>query len=214
MANLESFGADRDDIEGQRFRKYKNKEGNTDRIGIVYEDPKVMFKGLKAHFSEKYFGCKSTEKQKEVCCTHAYAGNKPRYRIAAVIIVYDLITKDGKQKLKDYEIIPWIFGEGMYGKLSAADKEFPLSSHDIKLTCKNEEYQNMDIQSCRESIWGSNKELREKILKEAQTMLEERGRNLASDLSLTEIRDLLGVDTAGSEDAAMDVDIAQVVETT
>lgn len=212
MANVETFGADRTDIESSKFKKYRGKDGQTDRIGIIMKDPKEMFKGLRAHFKERYFVCKSTKQKKEICCLHGYEGNRPRYRVGGVIVVYDLVVKDGKSKLKGYEVLPWSFGEKMYQKLVEINKEFPLESHDLKLTCTNEEFQNFDVFNCKESLWSSNPDLKAKILAEYETLIEEVARNLAADLSVTEIRELLGIDAAGSEDAASDVDLGTVIE--
>jgi len=210
---VEEFGLDRDDIETPKFKKYRAKAGNTDRVAILYTDPAKMFKGAKTHFKDRFFLCKSTKNKKEICCLHSYENNRPKYRIAAVIIVYELVNKDGKTKLKDYEVLPWIFSEKMYSKLSAADKEFPLSEHDIKLTCTNEDFQTIDVTPCKESLWSGNEELKKKVLEEAENYFEDVGRNLAADLGISEIRELLGIDAPGSDDAATDVDLGEVMET-
>jgi hypothetical protein len=210
---IESFGTERDDIQGSKFQKYKGKAGNTDRVGIIPFEGKKFFKGAKCHFKDRMFLCKSTPAKKEICCTQSYEGNRPMYRISCVIIIYNLTTKDGKTKLKDYTLIPWIFREKMYQKLVAADKEFPLDQHDLKLTCSNEEFQTIDIQSCKESIWSSSPELRKKVLEEAAPLFEEATRNIGADLGLTEIREILGVDEPGATDAATDVDLGQVIDT-
>lgn len=212
MANVESFGPDREDIDTGKFKKYRGKAGNTDRVGIIYEDPKKMFKGALTHFKDRFFLCKSTKEKKEICCLHGYEGNRARWRVGAVLVVYDLVQKDGKMKLKGYELLPWVFSEKMYKKLSEADKEFPLAQHDIKLTCTNEDFQSIDVQSCRESIWIGSADLKKKILEEASSMFEDIGRNLAADLSLSEIRELLGIDAPGADDAATDVDLEGIAD--
>jgi hypothetical protein len=212
-ANVESFGTERDDITGGKFPKYQGKPGNTDRVAIVYEDPKKLFKGAKTHFKERYFLCKSTKDKKEVCCTHSYKNNNPQYRIACVLVIYDLVTREGKQKLKDVEVLPWIFSETVYRKLCDRDKEFSLADYDIKLVCStNKEYIQYDIVSCNSSIWKSNDELKARILKEAAPLFESMGKTLATDLSITEVKELLAIDSPGSEDAAADVDLGGVVE--
>jgi hypothetical protein len=210
---IESFGTEREDIQGSKFQKYKGKAGQTDRVGILPFEPKKYFKGAKCHYKDRIFLCKSTPAKKEICCTHSYEGNRPMYRIGGVIVIYDMVTKDGKMKLKGYQLLPWVFREKMYQKLVQADKEFPLDQHDIKLTCSNEEFQTIDIQSCRESIWSSNPELKKKVTEEAQALFEEVSRNIGSDLGVTEIREVLGIDAPGSDDAAADVDLGQVIET-
>jgi hypothetical protein len=208
---IESFGTERDDIQGSKFQKYKGKAGNTDRVGLIPFEGKKFFKGAKCHYKDRIFLCKSTPNKKEICCTQSYDGNRPMFRIASVIVIYNLVVKDGKQKLKDYQLLPWIFREKMYNKLVSADKEFPLDTHDIKLTCSNEEFQTIDIQSCKESIWASSPELKTKILEEASSLFEEAIRNIGADLGLVEIREILGVDAPGADDAATGVDLDQVI---
>lgn len=213
MAQVESFGLDREDIQGGKFKKFKGKENQTDRVGIIYITEKEMFKGVKAHYKDRYFLCKSTKEKKEICCLHSYEKNRPSYRIGCILVIYDVATdKSGKVSLKGYELLPWVFGEKMYGTLSEENKEHPLTGCDLKLKCTNAEYQNFEVHSCKESIWQSNAKLKEKILEQASTLFEELPRSLSSDLSITEIKELLGVDAAGSEDAAADIDLGAVAD--
>jgi hypothetical protein len=99
----------------------------------------------------------------------------------------------------------------MYQKLITADKEFPLAEHDVKLICTNEDWQTIDVQSCRESIWVSNEGLKKKVLEEAEKVWEDISKNLGSDMSLSEIKELLSIEDGGVDDAAADVDLGQVV---
>jgi hypothetical protein len=209
---VESFGMDRDDIRSTKFKSYKGKQDQTDRIGLIFSSPKEIYKGALIHYKDKYFVCKSTKESKSICCTTSYEKNKPKWRIAAVIILYDIQVKDGKPKLVGYELLPWIFGESMYNTLKEINKEFSLESHDLKLKCKNEEFQNMDVLACNDSIWRKNTELQKKILADFPALVEDAKGNLGQDLSLEEIKELLGVETLGSQDAATDVAVGDVLE--
>lgn len=214
--SVETFGTERDDIQGNRFKKLKMKTGDEIRCGILYFDEKGkdIFMGAKVHTKKdmKTFICKSTKENKEVCCTHSWEGNIPRYHIGCIIVIYT-IGKDssGGMKLKEYELLPWIFWETMYRKIVSADNEFPIIKHDLKLKCTNDEYQNIDIQSCKESIWTSSKTLKERIIEEAKPLRETISRNLGADLSLIEVKELLGIDITSS-DTATDVDLGSVVD--
>lgn len=207
MANVMTFGADNDNVKSTNFAKYKGKAGQRDRVGIVYEDPKQMFRGCLTHYKDKYFVCKSTDEKKAICCTHGYEGNRARWKIGCVLIIYKM---DGA-KVTGYKLLPWVFSEKMYQKLKTANLEFPLDAHDFYLTCTNEEFQNIDIQSCKDSIWLKKDEFKKKVISEAKDFLEDMSRNLAHDISLEEIRELLGLDTPGSEDAATDVNFGDVI---
>jgi hypothetical protein len=213
---IESFGTEREDIHSSKFQKYEPKTGQEDRVGIIPYEPRKFFKGAPCHFTEdpkRLFLCKSTKEKKEICCTHGYKGNRPIYRIGCVIIIYDLVKdKEGKAKLKSYTLLPWVFREKMYEKLVSADKEFSLDKYDIKLKCVNAEFKTIDVQSCNGIIWSNNADLKKKVLEDAQPLFEEMTHNIASDLGVTEIRELLGIDTPGAEDAATDINLGDVIE--
>jgi hypothetical protein len=214
---VESFGTERDDIQGNRFQKLKMKTDDEIRCGVVFfdEEGKKIFLGAKVHTKKdmKTFICKSSKDKKEICCTHSYEANIPKYHIGCIIITY-ILGKDanGKTKLKDYELTPWLFWEKTYQKLVSADKEFPLVSHDLKLKCTNGEFQTIDIQSCKESIWASSADLKKKVLEEAKPLYESLSRNLGAEVSVSEIKEILSIDVAGSDDAATDVDLGSVVD--
>jgi len=214
---VESFGTERDDIQGNRFQKLKMKTDDEIRCGVVFfdEEGKKIFLGAKVHAKKdmKTFICKSSKDKKEICCTHSYEANIPKYHIGCIIITY-ILGKDanGKTKLKDYELTPWLFWEKTYQKLVSADKEFPLVSHDLKLKCTNGEFQTIDIQSCKESIWASSADLKKKVLEEAKPLYESLSRNLGAEVSVSEIKEILSIDVAGSDDAATDVDLGSVVD--
>lgn len=215
---VESFGTERDDIQGNRFQKLKMKTDDEIRAGIVYfdEEGKKMFLGAKVHTGKdmKTFICKSTKEKKEICCTHVYSANAPRYHIGCVLVIY-VLGKDanGKVKLKEFDCVSWIFWEKTYQKITSADKEFPIISHDVKLKCTNGEFQTIDVQSCNNSIWLSSKDLKEKVLEMARPLYESISKNLGMDASVSDIKEILGIDVAGAEDAATDVDLGSVIET-
>ena len=67
---VEMIGADRDDVQSTKFKSYKGKEGQTDRLGIVFPDEaynngKKIYCGAMIHYEpkskrfrlEEYFFC-------------------------------------------------------------------------------------------------------------------------------------------------------------
>jgi len=204
------FGADNEDVKGYSFKSWKAKGGEKYRIGFIFPDgeAKKMFSGVPIHYKDRYFVCKSTPEKKAICCTHHYDGNKPRWRVGGVIVLYEM----SENKLRGYKLHPWVFTDKMYQKLKTANGEFPLSSHDLILSCTNEDYQTIEPQACKESFWQKKEELKAKILKEAAPIRDEVADNLASELSIEEIKELLGIDDAGSSDAAENVDLGDVLE--
>lgn len=210
--SVEFFGTDRVDIQPSRFPKLKMKKGDTFRVGIVHFSENKVFVGAKVHIKKNgpSFLCLSTKDKKEICCTHNWEGRIPRYRIGCILVKYQIDNdKNGKPVFKGYELVPWIFWESMYNKIVLADKEFPIAKHDIKLHCTNTDYQTIDITSCRESIWTSNSEMKEKIIKEATPLLETLKDNIAANLSISEIKELLGLE--GDKPSIIDLEMSKVI---
>jgi len=204
MSEIMTFGTDNEDIKGG-YKKYQGKKGETHRAGFVYSDPKSMFAGAKVHYNQRYFLCKKT-----ICCDK----QAPRWRVGTVIVLYST-DKLGNPKMDpfSYEILPWMFSEQSYNKLRVADSEFPLISHDVKITCTNQEYQNLDINSCKESIWQMKEDFKKKVLEEAKPVWEHVKKNLASDLSVEEIKDLISGGTEGGADpSATNVNLEDVLK--
>ncbi len=204
MAEFEQFGFEKEDIKGGVFEKYKGKKGETHRIGIIYTDPTALFVGNKIHFKEKYFICK-----KGKCCELL---GPARYRIGAVIIKYATDKQGALKKPFSYDIYPWLFGEQTYAKLKSANSEFPLTTHDIKITCENEDYQNLTPSVCNECVWTSKEELKKMVLEQARPMWESLKRSIGQDLSVEEINDLLGASSPAGSDPSTSIDLDSVLD--
>jgi hypothetical protein len=204
---IEEFGFEREDINPGKHEKYKGKTGKVDRVSIVFDEGQQPCVGGKIHYKDRYFLCKSTREKKEVCCTHGYEGNEPKDRVACVLVVYEISGK----KLQGYKVVPWVFGATMYKKLNVLSSEWPLDQHDINLNCTNEDFQTIEPMNCKECYWRSNEGLKKKVLEEAKQVRAGLARAIAADLSLAEIREHLGIDGAGSDDAAVDVSLGDVV---
>jgi hypothetical protein len=58
-----------------------------------------------------------------------------------------------------YKLFLWVFGKQTYQKIRACNTEFPITQHDVKIVCWDEQYQTVNIVPCVESIWLAKKEL-------------------------------------------------------
>ena len=204
--NVNTFGFNEgdDDIRGGQYEKYKGKKGEVHRCGVVYTDPKTMFAGSKIHFSSRYFLCK-----KGICCEKLGA---PKWRVGAVLVKYNTDRQGNVKQPFSYELLPWLFSETTYNKLKNVNSEFPLASHDIKISCTNEEYQHLDLTPCSESIWQAKDTLKSQVLEEAKPIWDHIKKSLGSDLSVEEIKDLLGVGGGGpAADPTQKVDLDSVL---
>ena len=202
-ANIETFGFENEEIKSGVFDKYKGKKGEIHRLGIVYTDPKAMFAGSKVHFKERYFLCK-----KDICCDKI---GPAKWRVGAVVIKYSTDKLGGFKKPFSYELLPWMFSENTYIKLKTTNAEFPLATHDLKIACTNEEYQHLDITPCNDSVWIAKEDLKKKILEEAKPIWDYIKKGIASNLSIEEIKDLIGIGAPEGSDPTTDIDLDQVL---
>lgn len=203
--NIETFGFENEEIRGGFYEKYKGKKGEIHRVAILYSDPKTMFAGSKIHYANhRYFLCK-----KGLCCDKC---GPARYRVGGVIVKYGTDRNGTVKQPFSYEILPWIFGEQTFIKLRTVNSEFPLASHDIKISCENDDYQHLSFAPCNESIWIAKEDLKKKILEDAKPMWEYVKKSIASDLSVEEIKDLLGVGGGGGgSDPSSNLNLDQVL---
>ena len=200
----EEFGFENEAIRGSNFEKYKGKKGETHRIGIVFEVADKLFRGKKVHFKEKYFVCTG-----KTCCKVL---GPAKTRIVATIIKYNTDRTGVVTKPFGYEILPWNFSENAFLKLKTLNSEYPLTEHDIKISCTNQDYQHLDFSVCKESLWQANETLKKQILKEAAPVTESSS-NIAPMLTEEEIKDLLGVAVQGpAADATTDIDLNSVLD--
>ena len=128
----------------------------------------------------------------------------PKPRIATVIVVYTEANmnaqfekdSEGKPKLNPnaWEVMPWVFGRDKYNDLSAVDENFGLLKHDLRITCEDEDFQQLDIRvaDANEAVWRQNEDLRQKILKQADQA--SNSISLAADPDIEKLKSIFGDD--------------------
>lgn len=201
--DISTFGFENDDIKSGMWEKYKGKKGEVHRGAIVFTDPKAMFVGAKIHFKEKFFLCKNS-----ICCEKL---GSPKWRVGMVLVKYNT-DKLGQPKTPfSYDLYPWLFSETTFVKLKTLNNEFPLATHDIKISCSNEEYQHLDITPCQESIWQLKDELKNKVLADAKPIWDYIKKGLGSNLSIEDIKDLLSMSSGPATDPTTKLDLDKVL---
>lgn len=193
------------DYEPESLNFYKGIRGETHRISIV--STKDIIRAT-THFKEGkgYFLC-----IKGACCKSL---GYPRNRFGAVVVHYRT-DKSGEIQDKtkiDYDIKLWFFSDDKWKLLKENNKQFDLTKHDLKIITIEEKYQNLQIQPYAGSIPEKVPGMREKVLKEVDTMgLKQRmEQTIAKHLSAEEINTLLGIGTV--ENRPDDVDFADVLK--
>lgn len=201
--SIETFGFENEDIRGGMYDKYKGVKGEVHRNAIVYTDPKAMFAGSKIHFKERFFLCK-----KGKCCEIL---GPSKWRLGAVIVKYNTDKLGTIKKPFGYELLPWIFSEQTFLKLKTVNSEFTLASHDIKVSCTNNDFQHLDITPCTESIWTAKDSIKTRILDEAKPIWDFIKKSIATNMSDEDINDLLGI-TGTATDPTQKLDLDNVLD--
>jgi hypothetical protein len=216
MSDFIGFGLnDKEVLNNGQLERYKGKEGQVDRISLVWfymdedgnprmgdgDTPKFArasyhyVPGLgyilpKGEFTAKKFGA-------------------PKTRLATYIVKYRTDRSGKPQAPFEYELMEWQFGPDKFQLLSNINDEFPLVKHDIKVTCSGEQYQKLSFTATAgEALWKKNEEFRAEILRK---VAEHGEMSLARDVSIEEIKNSLGEATEVPVDDD-DVDFDSLVE--
>lgn len=204
-----------ENIQSNKFDRFKAKAGETYRISFVWWDtvgdrPNIDAKSprfimAKRHYIQGvgYFLSKGPEYDK-------LAGGPPKSQIATVIVVWPTDRKGSLDKTRfqagDVEVKPWIFGQDKYDQLKRRHEEFPFGSFDLSIVCTDTQYQKMDLSPCRDNFFRKcleNDKLKfiaDDIIAKTNTIVGNNAQGvpeglrgiIARDLSLDKIREKLG----------------------
>jgi hypothetical protein len=195
--NISAFGFE--NIKDGMFEKYKAKENQIDRVAIVCTDSRAMFVGTKVHSKDRDFLC-----MKGKCCEIL---GPSKWCIGTVLIQYATDKQGNLKKPFCFELLPWIFGEATFSNLKTMNSEFPLASHDIQISCENEDYQHLNILPCNESIWTAKDELKNLILEQANPIWGHVKKFITSDVSVEEVGNLPATgESSGDNDSSATID--------
>lgn len=188
----EEIGFDDDSVSSNKFEKYQGKKGYTDRIGMCLLNPqsgKPIVKKVLSHYIEGAGYVKAND------YTIAKYG-EPSLRLGTVIVQY-ATDKNGKlEQPFRYTTKFFIFSAKKYELLKKANSEFPLESHDLLVTCTEQEYQNLSFNSCKEAAWKLKPELKKQVEEAATRLAASLDRQLAQDLTVQQLKEKLGEDSA------------------
>jgi len=195
------------EVKSKNKERYKGISGEKHRIGIIW--PKVKegekqsgpFGMKKTHYHEKYFLCKEG-----VCCDKLGPADN---RFVCLVVKYKT-NKDGTIKKREGEVIPfdfevleWVFKDTKFTLLKGLHNEWDLKTRDFLVELKGksqEQFQDLILTPCKESIWQMKPEFMELIYKESEPMRVNMERALGQDLSTDEIKELLGLELTQPQD--------------
>jgi hypothetical protein len=208
-----SFG--NDDNVGKKTSRFKAEGGRTYRVSLVgfrSFNPDGTPDVSDAQNAIRFAGCERIYKPGVGYILYkspAYAEfGTPKQAIATVICVWPT-NKDGEldeastlsvQKGVGWQVMPWVFSADKYTEIKRKHKRFPLTEHDLSLSCTDTQYQKITFSSERTCLLArylaseneAHRAVGMKIVREAQAVMNNIHRDLARDLSLDEIREKLG----------------------
>ena len=213
---MQSFGFDNDKIKANGFKKFKGEKGRK-YIGALVPlsgpDAQDFFKGSATHYhesSQKRFLCLSDESKgiKEHCCTYEYAGSDAAWRIGAVLVVYRVADDNPNKIVGIADVLPWIFSPTIFTTLKTI---YADHGHvDMSLECQDSTYQKFVILPKKGVAWKNDEKSKAYVTSQAKKQFENLPKQIASKMSLGEIRELLGVSTGSAEDAASSMDLGSI----
>lgn len=149
-------------VRATDFDLYDGRKGITDRISII--DPNSIF-AARVHFKKDagYIVCQSKwarQGTQEVmveeapCCAKL---DPPRKRFACLVVQYNT-SSDGQLATPiGFTLKLWRFSEDKYILIRNVHREYPLTAHDLKITCSEVKYQKLAIQNTKECLWRLDK---------------------------------------------------------
>jgi hypothetical protein len=100
---------------------------------------------------------------------------EPKKYYTTVLLIYPTDRKgdiDREKVSTHWKVMPWRFGRGMYEKFWKLNESLgslgqSLATQDLKLECKDAQFQNIDPNFCGAAIWQKNERFRALVLEKA-----------------------------------------------
>jgi hypothetical protein len=194
-----------DEHIGQKTKSWKGEKDNSYRFSFVWFDgldkgtPDLtkaapQFTGAPCNYLQGvgYFVNQGPEYTK-------IAGQPPRNRAATIIVVWPT-DKDGdidKSRLGkgDVDVQAWVFSDDTFKQLKKINKQFPLGSHDLGVTCTETQYQKLTFISCTDNLLASfltkpqAKAFTDKIINKAMTVFGDINTYIGKEMTIQQIRE-------------------------
>lgn len=221
-----SFGSG-DESLGKKNRRFKAEKDRTYRMTFCwYKDFDAEGSPIIKPDNIRFTGCERVYKQGVGYFLYKGPGyaefGTPKQTVATVVCVWPT-DKEGNLDVAAFKnatgwaVMPWLFDPEKYATIKNANKRFPLIEHDISPSCTDAQFQKMTFASEKDNLLmgmlrgnsALHRETAKKIIEQAKACAENIHREMARDLSIEEIRSLLGGESGGPVGAgssAKDVD--------
>jgi hypothetical protein len=206
MSDFIGFGVNDEVLSRGDLEYYRGKQGIVDRIALCWlnrdadgkplisdfrdPDPKITprFKLEMHHYVQGLGYIKPVD---------PYTTEKfgpPKTMITTFIVKYatDRLGQiHGDLDISKVSVHPWKVSPDKFNRMKVMHGEFNLTCTDIKVSCKEEKFQNMDMTQCNGlALWIKDPEIRKFVLKQVEQM--ERKLKGVRELTVAEIKEKLG----------------------
>jgi len=221
-----SFGSGDENL-GKKNRRFKAEKDRTYRMTFCwYKDFDSEGNPVNKPENIRFTGCERI--YKPGAGYFLYKGpaynefGTPKQTVATVVCVWPT-DREGNLDVASFKngtgwaVMPWLFDPEKYATIKNANKRFPLIEHDISPSCTDAQFQKMTFASEKDNLLlgmlrgnsPMHRDIAKKIIEQAKACGESIHREMARDLSVEEIRSLLGGGDGGPVGAnasAKDVD--------
>lgn len=192
---IEEIGMDDPSIKGMDIEQYKGRKGIVDRMFLLFN----THLKAKVHYNGRYIICHSKTSDKGECCE--VLNGDPKLRFANVVCQY-ATNKDGALSNPfGWAVKSFIFSEQRYVDLRQIHAEHDLTKVDLQSRCDDEQYQKLTLTPCKQSalieLDKKNPGLLKKVMAEADEIRKKLKHKLGSDMTITEIKELVGKGETG-----------------
>lgn len=212
-----TFGSG-DDQVGKKSKRFKAETNRTYRVSFIWFTEYTK-EGLPAENAQiRFTGCENIYKDKigpvlidasNRAAMVALLGEQPKQKVATIIVVWPC-DKDGELDVASYRngkgwaVYSWAFAPDKYRTIGQSHKRFPLNKHDLTIACSDAGFQKMTFTPESDSLLfkylnSNDTNLRAvgaKILAEARSVAEGIHNDLARKMTVDEVREKLGLDSA------------------
>ena len=193
MSMSEEVGFDDDSVRSLDFEKYKGTKGTTDRLAFVHLKDiqgklQPILRKAYVHYIENVGYVLAND------YTRSRFG-EPTLRLVTIVGQYQT-DKFGKIKQPFNEtsltLKFFVLSAKKYDALRKAHQEFPLDKHDLMVTCIEDQYQQLNFQSCKEAAWAIKPEIKKAVLAQVEKLAPYLEGQLGQNLTVEQIKEKLG----------------------
>lgn len=135
----------------------------------------------------------------------------PKLRFGTFIVRYKTNRKGEIQAPLEYDVMPWAFGEDKFRKLGEIHKDFPLTKHDFRIMCEDDQFQKLTFFPVpKGSLWQRSEELRKDILAQVEIMSSKL--SLSRTMSTDDLKEHYGEDNSPVPEMSTEVNYDDLLD--